>query len=320
MRDDQRAGVAPVTIMKPHRSKVVEPIRLMPREQRKVALAGAHYNLFDLWADQVTIDLLSDSGTGALSAAQLAAAMSGDESYAGARSFYRFGAALEELTCYEHILPGHQRRAAERVMFTTLLEPGQITLSNTHFDTTRANVELAGRDLDMLALGLAEVTDPDYLRARTDMAGHLADLARAAGVATVEPLGIHAIYLNAGRLLPHLPVHRFAGYALACKLCLEGGIRSAELGSLSLGKGDGEPLVAVPYKLVRLATPRRVYTQTHIEYVGRIPRPRRRERRADPRLPHRGESRGAAARPGEAGGRADSPSRLVDRHLSCHPD
>jgi tryptophanase len=104
------------------------------------------------------------------------------------------------------------------------------------------------------------------------MARHLADLARAAGVAIVEAPGIHAIYLNAGRLLPHLPAYRFPGHALACELYLEGGNRSAELGSLHLGEGDGdgEPLVAGPSELVCLAIPRRASTQTHIEDVGRV--------------------------------------------------
>jgi tryptophanase len=116
------------------------------------------------------------------------------------------------------------------------------------------------------------VTDPDYLKARADMVRHRADLARATGVAIVEPPGIHAICLNAGRLLPHLPAYRFPGDALACELYLDGGIRSAELGSLHPGEGDGdgEPLVAAPYELVCRAIPRRVSTQTHIEYVGRV--------------------------------------------------
>jgi tryptophanase len=425
--------VAPV-LMEPYRIKVVEPIPVLSREERAHALEAAGYNLFDLRADQVTIDLLSDSGTGALSAAQLGASMIGDESYAGARSFHRFRDAVERLTSYPHILPVHQGRAAERILFSTSLQPGKLTLSNTHFDTTRANVELAGaeardipcaeahdldtfhpfkgnidldalqrildssegnrvamvvvtitnnggggqpvsmenlaatsricrergvplildaarfaenawlvtqrepgyrgwtpravaeaafrladgcvasmkkdglvniggfiglqdeelarrcellliategfstygglagRDLDMLAQGLAEVTEPDYLRSRAAMAGHLAELARAAGVAIVEPPGLHAVYLNAGRLLQHIPPHRFPGHALACALYLEGGIRSAELGSLYLGEEDedGNPLVAAPYELVRLAIPRRVYTQSHIEYVGQV--------------------------------------------------
>ncbi|SEG99744.1 tryptophanase [Nonomuraea solani] len=419
--------------MEPYRIKVIEPIPFPSREERERALTRVHYNLFDLHADEVTIDLLTDSGTGALSAAQLAASMTGDESYAGARSFHRFHAAVQDLTSYPHILPVHQGRAAERVLFSTLLEPGQITISNTHFDTTRANVELAGceardlicreaadldqahpfkgnidlaalertlagpeaakvaavimtitnngaagqpvsmanltaarqlcdqydvpflldaarfaenawlvsqrepgqvgreprdvakeafrladgcvasmkkdgivhmggflglrdpdlaarcemlliategfstygglagRDLDMLALGLTEVTEPSYLGARAEAAAHLADVARAADVAVVEPPGLHAVYLNAGRLLPHLPAEHLPGHALACALYLEGGIRSAELGSLYLGELDeqGNVVKPAPYELVRLALPRRVYTMSHLDHVGR---------------------------------------------------
>ncbi|MFB4317596.1 tryptophanase [Actinomadura sp. 21ATH] len=420
--------------MEPYRIKVVEPIPRTTREQRERALARVHHNLFGLRAGEVTIDLLTDSGTGALSAAQLAAAMTGDESYAGSRSFERFHAAVRDLTSYPHILPVHQGRAAERILFSALLRPGQVTLSNTHFDTTRANVELAGcrardlpcprsrdlygddpfkggidldgleaalrgpdasrtalvimtltnnggggqpvsmanlagaadlcrrhsvplfldaarfaenawlvtrhepayrgrtprqvaeeafaladgclmsakkdgiahiggflalrdpalaercellltategfptygglagRDLDMIAQGLEEVTDPAYLRSRADAAAHLAGLARAAGIALLEPPGLHALYLDAGRLLPHIPPHRFPGHALACALYLEGGIRSVELGSLYLGKEDenGEPVESAPYELLRLALPRRVYTAGHLDHVGAV--------------------------------------------------
>ncbi|MBZ3901979.1 tryptophanase [Streptomyces griseiscabiei] len=419
--------------MEPYRIKVVEPIALTTREQREAALERVHYNLFDLRAEEVTIDLLSDSGTGAISAAQLAAGMEGDESYAGSRSFYRFHETVTELTGYRHILPAHQGRAAERILFNTLLEPGGIVLANTHFDTTRANVELsgcqahdipcaeardldselpfkgnidldrlratlegpdgsrvrvvimtitnnggggqpvsmenlkqtaeicrrhgvpmildaarfaenawlvtrheegyrdrtprqvaeeafrladgcvmsakkdgivhiggfiglndpelaekcerlliategfatygglAGRDLDMMATGLLEVTEPAYLAERADVASHLADRVRSAGVDILEPPGLHALYLNAGRLLPHIPPHHYPGHALACRLYLEGGIRSAELGSLYLGEEDedGNPTKSAPYELVRLALPRRVYTRSHYDHVGR---------------------------------------------------
>ncbi|MFI8893810.1 tryptophanase [Streptomyces paradoxus] len=420
--------------MEPYRIKVVEPIPVTSRAQREQALRRVHYNLFGLRADEVTIDLLTDSGTGALSAAQWAAGVAGDESYAGSRSFYHFQEVVHDLTSYPYVLPVHQGRAAERILFSALLTPGRITLSNTHFDTTRANVELAGcravdlpcpqagdldsdepfkgdidlhrlgevlrgpdaarialvvmtltnngeagqpvsldnltrtaslcrehsvplfldaarfaenawlvtqreaacrdmsprqvaeqafrladgclmsakkdgivhiggflglrdpalaercellliategfptygglagRDLDMIALGLTEVTEPCYLRARADAARHLARLAREAGIAIVEPPGLHALYLNAGRLLPHIPAHRFPGHALACQLYLEGGIRSVELGSLYLGSEDehGEPVTAAPYELVRLALPRRTYGLSHLNRVGEV--------------------------------------------------
>ncbi|QFZ21938.1 tryptophanase [Saccharothrix syringae] len=417
-------------IMEPYRIKVVEPIPITTRAHRERALAAAGYNPFNLAAEDVTIDLLSDSGTGALSAEQQSAGLRGDETYAGARSYYRFRDVVSELTGYPHAFPVHQGRAAERILFTALLKPGQLSVSNTHFDTTRANVEilggkavdlpcraakdldddapfkgdidldaleavlsgpedvalvlititnnggggqpvsmanikaagelarrhgvpffldaarfaenawlvtqrepgyagrtprevareafdladgcvaslkkdaivhmggllavrdpalaekcellliategfrtyggLAGRDLEMLAQGLLEVTEPAYLRARAESTAYLADLAAQAGVDSVRPTGVHAVYLNAGRLLTHLPPGRFPGFALATELYLAGGIRCAELGSLYLGELDeaGELLKPAPYELVRLAIPRRVYTQSHLEYVA----------------------------------------------------
>jgi tryptophanase len=423
-----------VPIMEPYRIKVVEPIPILTREERGSALARAGYNAFNLRADEVTIDLMSDSGTGAVSAAQQAAAAVGDESYAGARSFFRFHEVVSELTSFPHIYPAHQGRAAERILFSVLLKPGQITVSNTHFDTTRANVELlgcqardlpcqearnldsdypfkgdidlaaleetlnsaaagqvgfvimtitnnggggqpvsmanleaasalcrrhgvpflldaarfaenawlvtqreaeyrdstptevakkafgladacvaslkkdgispmgaflamhdaelaerceliltategfrtygglAGQALDTLAQGLREVLEPDYLRSRTAAAAHMAQLINDGGVDVVQPPGIHALYLNAGRLLPHIPPGRFPGHALACQLYLEGGVRCVELGSLYLGTLDEnhELVTAAPYELVRLALPRRVYTQSHYEYVAEV--------------------------------------------------
>ncbi|WP_086819144.1 tryptophanase [Allokutzneria sp. NRRL B-24872] len=421
-------------IMEPYRIKVVEPIPITTPEDRRRWLAATGYNQFSLRSEQVTIDLLTDSGTGALSAAQTAAAASADETYAGARSFYRFREVVSDLTGYQHILPVHQGRAAERILFGCVLRKGMISISNTHFDTTRANVELlgcvaldipceeaadldstepfkgnidlarlgqllsgperprigqvlmtitnnggggqpvsmanieaasqlcrehgvpffldaarfaenawwvtrrepgyadwtprrvaqrafaladgcvaslkkdgivhmgglvavndpelaeqcemmctategfrtygglAGRDLEMLAQGLIEVTDPQYLRARADATRYLGDLAKSAGVSIVEPAGIHAIYLNAKRLLPHLSAAQFPGHALACELYLQGGIRCVELGSLYLGTLDeqGRLQSGPPFELVRLAVPRRVYTQSHLEYVGEV--------------------------------------------------
>ncbi|MGW5054128.1 tryptophanase [Actinokineospora sp. NPDC004072] len=419
-------------LMEPYRIKVVEPIPVLSRAERTEAMRAAGYNPFNLTADQITIDLLSDSGTGAISAAQQAAGALGDETYAGSRSYFRFRDALAELTGFEHILPVHQGRAAERVLFGALLRPGQLCVSNTHFDTTRANVELsggqavdipcaemrdldsdapfkgdidlealaallagpedvavvvmtitnnggagqpvsmanlrataelcrrhgvplildaarfaenawlvtqrepgwsdrtpaevaraafdladgavgslkkdaivhiggflalrdrelatrceavviategfrtygglAGRDLEMIAVGLREVVDPDYLRARAAQTQYLADLIQSAGVSVVRPPGIHALYLNAGRLLKHLSPAEYPGHALACELFVAGGIRCAELGSLYLGVEDAEGrlIKPAPYELVRLAIPRRVYTQSHLEYVAEV--------------------------------------------------
>ncbi|RJQ91227.1 tryptophanase [Amycolatopsis panacis] len=418
----------------PYRAQVVAEIPITTRAERERALAVAGYNAFNLPADQVTIDLLTDSGTGAVSARQEAAAAAADRSYAGSASYYRFRDVLAELTHYPHILPVHQGRAAERVLFSSVLAPGRISVSNTHFDTTRANVELLGaeardlpcaefseldslepfkgnidlaalealltgpeaghvgmvlititnnggggqpvsmanlaaaaklarahgvpifldaarfaenawlvvqrepgygtktprevaeeafqlvdgcvaslkkdgispmgafiglndpalaqrcegnliategfrtygglaaHDLDRVARGVREVLDPNYLAARAAEAARLARLVNEAGVDIVQPAGIHALYFNAGRLLPHLPASRFPGHSLACALYLEGGIRCAELGSLYLGTLDEqlELVTPAPFELVRVALPRRVYSQGHYDYVAEV--------------------------------------------------
>ncbi|WP_020519292.1 tryptophanase [Catelliglobosispora koreensis] len=427
-------SVDPMRMPPPYRIKVVEPIPFLTAEQRQQALADAGYNPFNLRADQITVDLLSDSGTGATSAAQEAAAAVGDETYAGARSWFRFRDEVSDLTGYPFILPVHQGRAGERILFSSLLKPGQICISNTHFDTTHANVVLAGaeardlpcpqaadldsdepfkgnidldaleevlkgpdgkrvglvlmtitnnglgaqpasianiaatselcrrhgvpffldaarfaenawlvsqrepdfrdwtprqiathafgladgcvvslkkdgmspvggfiglrdenlhtvceanliategfstygglsgRDLERLAQGLREVVDPAYLSTRAASTARLAQMINDAGVDTVQPPGIHALYLNAGRLLPHLSPHEFPGHSLVCQLYLEGGIRCAELGSLYLGQMDNEHrlVTPAPFELVRLAIPRRVYTEDHFVYVAAV--------------------------------------------------
>lgn len=421
------------SIIEPFRIKVVEPLRFTTRAERSAALETAGYNLFALDADDVLIDLLTDSGTGAMSAEQWAGIMRGDESYAGARSFARFEQVCRELTGFTHIIPTHQGRAAERILFSELARAGDVIPNNTHFDTTRANVEfqgaeardllcpegrdlqrdapfkgnidlprlaatleqegarvpvvlvtitnnsgggqpvslenlrgvralcdrygvpfildacrfaenawfiksrepgmaertprdiaeeafrladgctislkkdgfgniggllalndddlaarcrdnliltegfptyggLAGRDLDALAVGLTEVTDPAYLRYRARTAAYLAERAWEAGVPTVRPPGGHAVYLDAGALLPHLPPAALPAQALACELYLEGGIRGVEIGTLMFGRPGvaGAPDSPAPAELVRLALPRRSYTQSHIDYVGEV--------------------------------------------------
>ncbi len=134
----------PKTIIEPFRIKVVEPIELSTEEQRQQYLKEAHYNTFLLESGKVIIDLLTDSGTSAMSARQWGGIMQGDESYAGARSWLKMKAAITDLTGFEHILPTHQGRAAERILYAYLGGKGKYFLSNTHFDTTRANIEYTG--------------------------------------------------------------------------------------------------------------------------------------------------------------------------------
>jgi tyrosine phenol-lyase len=132
------------TIIEPFRIKVVEPIRMTTREEREEILRAADFNPFRIRSDDVIIDLLTDSGTGAMSAAQWAGIMQGDESYAGARSFFRFEKCMRDLTGFDHALPTHQGRASERILFELMGGPGKVVPNNNHFDTTRANVEHSG--------------------------------------------------------------------------------------------------------------------------------------------------------------------------------
>ena len=139
------------TIIEPFRIKSVEPIRWTDRATRHKLLEAAHYNLFLLHADDVLIDLLTDSGTGAMSIYQWGAIMEGDESYAGSRSYTRFKNSVQSIFGYKHVIPTHQGRAAERILFSTMLKKGDVVPNNTHFDTTRANVEATGAEaLDLV--------------------------------------------------------------------------------------------------------------------------------------------------------------------------
>jgi tryptophanase len=410
------------TIIEPFRIKSVEPLRHTTPAERESYLERAGYNLFLIEARDILIDLLTDSGTSAMSTEQWAAVMRGDESYAGSESFFRMKRVVDELTGFRHMIPTHQGRAAERILFTVLCKPGRLVPSNTHFDTTRANIEftgaravdlpipeahdtqarldfkgnmdvealerlirtegaakiplimltvtnnsgggqpvsmanieavqsvaarhgiplyldacrfaenawfirerepgyaqstpkqiaqkmfscadgctfsakkdafaniggflcsnddrvaaqetnlliltegfptyggLAGRDLDAIAVGLEEVLDPDYLRYRVVSTGYLGRHIADNGVPIVEPPGGHAIYIDAERMLPHIPRGRFPAQALAVELYRHAGIRSVEIGSVMFG-------AAAQHELLRLAIPRRVYTQSHIDYV-----------------------------------------------------
>ncbi len=416
------------TIIEPFRIHSVEPLRMTTGAERADALAAAGYNLFGLRAADVLIDLLSDSGTGAMSAEQWAGIQRGNEAYAGAPSFYRFCDAVTRLFPFRHVLPTHQGRAAEKILFSVVGGPGRVIPNNTHFDTTRANIEftgaeatdlpvpeglapairhpfkgnmdvgalerllaeqsdrvplvmltvtnnsggdqpvslanmrairavcdkfgkplfldacrfaenawfiktresgyaevpvpdivremaaladgmtmsakkdplaniggwlalnddglaeqcrgleiltegfptyggLAGRDLEAIAQGLVEAVDEDYLRYRTRSVAYLGEALETAGVPVVVPFGGHAVFIDARALLSHLDPLHYPGQALACALYEEGGVRGCEIGTVMFGlHPDGSESPAA-LDLVRLAIPRRTYTQSHIDYV-----------------------------------------------------
>jgi tryptophanase len=416
------------TIIEPFKVKVVEPIAMLDHAEREAALAAAHYNLFALPAAAVTYDLLTDSGTTAMSTQQWAQMMLADDSYAGSRSFARFERAVRAITGYRHVIPTHQGRAAERILFALTVKPGSAVPSNTHFDTTRANIEFDGgeavdlviaegrdpaarhpfkgnvdldrletflraragkvplgmvtitnnsgggqpvslqnlrevsrilrrhgvrfildacrfaenawfiktrepgqsqrsaraiaaevfaladgctmsakkdgmvnmggflalndddlaqearnlliltegfptyggcaaRDLEAMAVGLEEALDERYLEYRHAVMEYLADGLDRLGIPVVQPAGGHAVYIDARTFLPHIAPEQFPGQALACALYREGGIRACEIGSVMFGKHAGGRFVPAALELVRLAIPRRVYTQSHIDRI-----------------------------------------------------
>ena len=416
------------TIIEPFRIKAVEPIRLTTREERETLIKEAHYNLFNLDADDVIIDLLTDSGTSAMSAAQWGGVMQGDESYAGSSSYYRFEEAVRHLMPFEHIIPTHQGRAAERILMGIVADKDTLIPNNTHFDTTRANIEatgadavdlvieegtdpanlhpfkgnmdvealqdlleeqahriplvmltitnnsgggqpvslanikavkelcevydtplfmdacrfaenayfikqreeayadwsvedivreifrhadgmtmsakkdalvniggwialnndawaeqarnqliltegfttyggLAGRDLEAIAQGLREIVREDYLDYRMASTRYLGEALTELGIPVVRPIGGHAVYIDAKALLPHIPPLQYPGQALAVALYLTGGIRGCEIGSVMFGRQPDGSEQPASMELVRLAIPRRVYTQSHIDYV-----------------------------------------------------
>ena len=417
------------TIVEPFRIHSVEPIKVTTVEERAARLEEAGYNLFNLHAEDVLIDLLTDSGTGAMSRDQWAAIQRGDESYAGSPSWFRFLDAVQGLFPFEHVIPTHQGRAAEKILFSVIGGPGKSIPNNTHFDTTRANVEytgaeavdlvipegrqpdlvhpfkgnmdiealdrfivdrgpqnvpvvfvtitnnsgggqpvslanlravrgvcdrygiplfldgcrfaenawfirereegqqgrpvkdivhdiaaladgmtmsakkdglaniggwlamndgalaaqcrnlliltegfptyggLAGRDLEAIAQGLTEVVDEHYLQYRIRSTAYLGEALDRAGVPTVKPAGGHAVYLDARALLAHIPPLQYPGQALAAALYLEGGIRGCEIGTVMFGAHPDRTETPAAMDLVRLAIPRRTYTQSHMDYV-----------------------------------------------------
>lgn len=149
------------TVIEPFKIKTVEPIRWTSRQEREILLRQAHYNLFQLSANAILIDLLTDSGTAAMSTRQWSAMMEGDESYAGSRSFERFRKAVQGIFGFSHVIPTHQGRAAERILFTVICKKGDVVPNNTHFDTTRANIEFVGAEA--IDLPMPEAKDPAFL-------------------------------------------------------------------------------------------------------------------------------------------------------------
>jgi tyrosine phenol-lyase len=159
------------TIIEPHRVKMVEPIRLTDRAEREGLIEAAHYNLFLLHAEDVIIDLLTDSGTSAMSSEAWGAMMRGDESYAGARSWFRFRDTVMDIFGFEQVIPTHQGRAAERILFSVMVQPGSIVPNNTHFDTTRANIEYCGgKAVDLPCVEAADLESDAPFKGNMDTA------------------------------------------------------------------------------------------------------------------------------------------------------
>ncbi|MFN7161794.1 MAG: tryptophanase, partial [Fimbriimonadales bacterium] len=185
------------TIIEPFKIKAVEPIRLTTLAEREAILERAHYNLFLIPAEDVMIDLLTDSGTSAMSSAQWAGVMRGDESYAGSRSFYLFEETVRDIFGFKHVIPVHQGRAAERILFALLCKPGSVIPNNTHFDTTRANIEYrGGRAVDLPCAELADTAAPHPFKGNMDVEG-LERLIAEVGAANI-PLVMMTLTNNSG--------------------------------------------------------------------------------------------------------------------------
>ena len=203
------------TIIEPFKIKSVEPIRWTTRAERERFLKEAHYNLFLLPAEDVLIDLLTDSGTGAMSTSQWAAMMMGDESYAGSPSFERFRQSVQGIFGYKHVIPTHQGRAAERILFSVMCKKGDVVPNNTHFDTTRANVEFVGAEaVDLLIPEGHEPANPHPFKGNMDV-GALEQLIARVGRERV-PLVMLTITNNSGGGQP-VSLENARGVSAVCK-------------------------------------------------------------------------------------------------------
>lgn len=257
--------------------KMVEPIRKSTREEREQWIKEAHYNVFQLKSEQVYIDLITDSGTGAMSDRQWAGMMLGDESYAGATSFFKLKEMITKLTGFEYIIPTHQGRAAENVLFSYLVHEGDIVPGNSHFDTTKGHIE--GRHAIALdcTIDAAKQTqleipfkgniDPDKLqKALTEYAERIPFI-----IVTItnNTAGGHAIFIDAPKVLTHVPQEEFPAQTLTIELYLEAGIRGCEIGYIL---ADRDPVTHENrfngLDLLRLAIPRRVYTDNHMNVIA----------------------------------------------------
>src|SRR5437867_80867 len=308
------------TIIEPFKIKVVEPIRMTTPEERRAVLQQAHYNMFNIRAKDILIDLLTDSGTSAMSSEQWAAMMRGDNSYAGSNSFYRFEAAVKALTsalCRRYGVPFFLDacRFAENAYFIKLREPdyqnksaadiaremfrlsdgctmsakkdglvnigGFLGMNNADWAQRCRNLlvltegfptygGLAGRDLDAIAQGLHEVLEEDYLKYRLRSVEYLAERLDKIGYPIVQPPGGHAVYIDARALLPHIPPVRFPAQSLCSAIYEHGGIRTGEIGNAMFGRHVDGKEIPSDMDLVRIAIPRRAYTQSHIDYVVEV--------------------------------------------------
>jgi tryptophanase len=207
------------TIIEPFRIKSVEPLRMTTRGERDELIRRADYNVFQLRARDVIIDLLTDSGTGAMSANQWSGVMRGDESYAGSESFYRFEETVRDIFGFSHIIPTHQGRAAERILFHTMCEPGDVVPNNTHFDTTRANVEANGAEaLDLPCPESRDLASPHPFKGNLDLEA-LEETIRERGADRI-PLVMTTVTNNSGGGQPV----SMANIRKTARICREHGI------------------------------------------------------------------------------------------------